>query len=183
MSLLWEPKEERMKKIEKLKALANTVDGLPRLLKGVGDEIGKQFHVSLKALLGYQEEQHKETKLAYLDSEKKIMAAVAAVIENQKVEFSEQLQNAQLQTIKSVGQMMVKLDEKLGSLTETGEESRAISFGIAEVLQKTINSLSEGLVNFGKILPVVPTDRKEDVSKPDLELLLPQPRVHDNQRY
>jgi hypothetical protein len=160
MSLLWEPKEERIRKIEKLKALASTVDGLPRLLKGVGDEIGKQFHTSLNALQGYQEEQHKEVMLAQSDSEKHIMAAVAATIERQKVEFTEQLQNAQLQTLKSVGEMMAKLDVKLGNLAETGEESRAIGFGIAEVIQRAIDAVSEGVANIGTVLPMASTQKQ-----------------------
>jgi len=155
MSLSWESKEERMKKIEKLRALATTVDGLPRLLKGVGEEIGKQFYTSLNALQGVWEGEHKEVMLAQSDSEKHIMAAVAATIERQRVEFTEQLQNAQLQTLKSVGEMMAKLDGKLGALTETSEESRAIGFGIAEVIQRAIDAVSEGVENFKASTPLV----------------------------
>jgi len=155
MSLLWEPKEERIKKIEKLKALSSTVEGLPRLLRGVGDEIGKQFHASLNALQGYQEEQHREVTLAQSTSEKNIMVATMAAIERQKIEFTEQLQNAQLQTIRSVAEMMQKLDEKMGTLLETGEESRAIGFGIADIIQKTIDAVSEGMSNLGAITPMV----------------------------
>jgi hypothetical protein len=155
MSLLWEPKDERLRKIEKLKVLASTVDGLPRLLKGVGDEIGKQFHASLNALQGYQEEQHKEAMLACSASEQNIMATVATAMERQKVEFEEQLRNAQLQTIKSVGEMIAKLDVRLESLAETGEESRAIGFGIAEIIQKTIDAVSEGVANLNAGTPLV----------------------------
>lgn len=162
MSLLWEPKEERVKKIEKLKTLANTVDGLPRLLKGVGDEIGKQFHASLNALQGYQEEQHKEAMQAYLTLEKNIMEAMAIAIEHQKVEFGEQLQNAQLDILKSVGEMVAKLDGKLGSLTEISEESRAIGFGIAEVMQKTIDAVSEGVGNLGPVISMVSAHKEKD---------------------
>ena len=151
MSLSWESKEERMKKIEKLRALATTVDGLPRLLKGVGEEIGKQFYTSLKALQGVWEEEHKEVMLAQSDSEKHIMAAVAAAMERQKIEFVEQLQNAQRETLKSVGEMIAKLDGKLGALTETSEESRAIGFGIAEIIQRTIDAVSEGVANLGQV--------------------------------
>lgn len=165
MSLLWEPKEERMRKIEKLKALANTVDGLPRLLKGVGDEIGKQFHASLNALQGYHEEQHKEVMSAHLALEKNIMATVAAAMERQKVEFGEQLQNAQRETLKSVGEMIAKLDGKLGALSETAEESRAIGFGIAEIIQRTIDAVSEGVANLGPVTEMVSAHKEKHADR------------------
>jgi len=165
MSLLWEPKEERMKKIEKLKALANTVDGLPRLLKGVGDEIGKQFYASLNALQGYHEEQHKEVMSAHLALEKNIMAAVTAVMERQKVEFGEQLQNAKRETLKSVGEMIAKLDGKLGALAETSEESRAIGFGIAEIIQRTIDAVSEGVANLGPVTDMVSAHKEKHADR------------------
>ena len=168
MSLLWEPKEERMKKIEKLKALANTVDGLPRLLKGVGDEIGKQFYASLNALQGYHEEQHKEVMSVHLALEKNMMAAVAAVtasMERQKAEFGEQLQNAQRETLQNVGAMIAKLDGKLGALSETSEESRAIGFGIAEIIQRTIDAVSEGVANLGPVTEMVSAHKEKHADR------------------
>lgn len=154
MSLLWEPKEERMKKLEKLKMLATTVDGLPRLLKGVGDEIGKQFHSSLNATQGYQEEQHKEVMESILAFEKNIHGAMLAAMERQKVELSEQIKNAQVQTIKSVGEMIERLGGKLGNIEEIGEETRGVGFGIAEIIQKTIGALSEGIASLGTVTPM-----------------------------
>jgi hypothetical protein len=168
MSLLWESKEERIKKIEKLKTLATTVDGLPRLLRGVGEEIGKQFHVSLNALQGYHEEQYKEIMLTQSTSEKNIMAALVAVTEGQKAEFAEQLKTAQLQTLKSVGEMIQKLneklDEKLENLVETGEESRAVAFGIAEVIQRTIDAVSEGVASIGNVVPIASVLKQKEAS-------------------
>lgn len=177
MSLLWEPKEERMRKIEKLKALASTVDGLPRLLKGVGDEIGKQFHTSLNALQGYQEEQHKEAMLAQMASEQNIMAAVSSAMERQKAEVSEQIKSAQMQTIKSVGAMIEGLEEKLQNLEEMGEETRSVGFGIAEIIQKTICALSEGMANLGAVAPIVSTLKQR---QPDNGVLIaPEEEVAD----
>ncbi len=179
MSLLWESKEERIKKIEKLKTLATTVDGLPRLLRGVGEEIGKQFHASLNALHGYHEEQHKEVMLTQSTSEKNIMAALVAVTERQKAEFTEQLKNAQLQTLKSVGAMIQKLDEKLDNLAETGEESSAVAFGIAEVIQRTIDAVSEGVASIGNVVPIASVLKQKQASNsiPDADYFSRSDRI------